>query len=479
MLAGGLASNYGPVNTFGWDSVFTLRLPQVNAEIEKEKSSPQSFDQTVEGGYRAKAKFKPWRIGTSGDGELIHLHIGLEDIKTFQGDQSTTLKSAVAPVQVRLRFVPTSPTLLMASDEIEYKLVVETEPEAPLLMAGGFGSVQKAAQLLQMQYKPGEELHSMDDAILRTCLEQWLNDNLKEFAHVFATVNIANRVGDGAFDWLKPKETKYAFLGADTEEESQLAILCVSRSQDIDHLYATVAPGALPSEEESAAFVISGERFLDDFMRQALPVAFPGVQATDARLSDDKKELVIDRVTRLQRTSQESKDYDIDLLYLSIAVDGGTITVTSHTECQIDNGVYSECSSVSSYRMKLVKNGEGEDTLTFELIGEPDEHNSTRYDKGVEIRKWFVRIIGLIVAVTLVVLTDGLALIFSSVAAALVFGLLEFAPDIIGLIGKNAAPGLKLLAANATKAFRWAGGKVFELTDVTFNGSLILSGKLA
>lgn len=479
MMLGADGESYGAVSTYGWDSVFTLRLPQVNEEIRKQKTSPDGFDQTVDSAYRVRGKFTPWSIGTTGDGELIHLQMGLRDVDIYQGEKVTTLASAIASVQVRLRFVPTSPDLLMAGETIEYKLVIETKPDVPLMLTAGFSSPQKAAQLLPIQYQAGHELRGIEDAILRACLEEWLNENLNEFAHVFATVNIANRIGDKAFDWLKPSETKYAFMGGETEHDCELAILCVSGDRDIDQLYATVAPGALPTEADAAAFVISGERFLDDMMRRALPSAYPGLKASDAVLSENKKELTVDKRIRVKQVDHDGKSYDIDLLFLSVVIDGNLVTVTSYTEALVSPGVHSECSSSCAYRLTLVKNAKGEDTLAYEQVGKPQEHQSTRYDKGVEIFKWIIIAVGAIAAIALVILSAGTAAWWEYALIALVFGLLQYSPEIAAQIGKGSAPGISLLAANATSAFRWAGGKVFQLTNLTFNGSLILGGRLA
>ena len=61
-------------DTFGWDTVFALRVDDVNKAIISGKSTPTTFSQSVNNGeVVASGTFTDWQICMGGDGKLLHL----------------------------------------------------------------------------------------------------------------------------------------------------------------------------------------------------------------------------------------------------------------------------------------------------------------------------------------------------------------------------------------------------------------------
>jgi hypothetical protein len=465
----------GSVNTFGWDTVFAIRLADVNEQIRRQGSSPASFSQESDG-YKASSDFGDWQIGQTGDGTLLHMSLPLSNVAIEVGGKQKSLPDATATVEVQLEFVPHNPDLLMVGETMPYNLVIKTEAEK-MTFGAGLMAQEPPANIMGIEFADGEKRFG-DGAVLQACLNEWLCDNLAQFAHVFATVNLARQVADGAFDWVKPTYASYSFLGGATEEECVLAVLCLSAERSAQHLYETLSPAALPTTS-SANFIISGERMLDDMIRRSLPAAFHGLQPEDAVLSEDKRSLVVDKSTHLTDVKHDGKTFDATLKYLKIWLDGETVCVESKTETKVSPGVYSICRSVNRYKIHLVNAKSGGQTLAYAPVGEPDVDHTTRHSKTVEIVKWIIIAIGAIVATVVGVLTAGAGFLVGGLIVALVagtFALVSQIPNIIEAVKRGDAPPIDLLVTNATSPIRWAGEGLFRLKDALFSDSLMLSG---
>ena len=503
-------ANHGPVSTFGWDSVFTIRIDAVNAELKRDGAGPAGFEQTIDDGHSAEAQFGDWSIANTGDGKLINFNVPLKNVRAVIGGVEKAMPNALATVQVELEFVPQSSLLSgrmgarlpqlaalahslpaandgddssASGDAMElHHLVIKTRAEAPLMGAlanDALAGQRDAARLQPLKFDTsGPAPGMMDKTVVEVALSQWLNANLDAFAHIFASVNLAREVGSGAFSWLKPTHASYAFQSGNDQTDPQLAILCMSEQRDASYLYSVVAQGALTEGEDSGTFVISGRRLLDQMIRNALPSAFKGLKKTDAVLNQAGTELVVAKPVHLTQVDHDGKKYDALLNHLSISLDGSQLVVESHSDTEVSPGVHSECSVRSCFTIGLMILPDGNRTLEYKLVNE-DTHHSTRHDTGIEILKWILLAVGVIVGVVLGALTGGAAGVLVVALVALVFGVLQYLPDMIAAINKNNAPPIDLLVTNATAPIHWSGGRKFQLTDVCLNESLLLTGVMA
>jgi|GEM_PF-1503526 len=481
------AQRDGPVSTFGWDSVYTIKIDNINRQLREDRSTPKGFDSEIDEQNTARAEFGTWQIAATGDGKLINFELPLKQVTVTRGDRDVVLPDAVATVQVELEFVPHKPVLgagphTEADDMVPHELVIKRRVDAPppMLLGGtGFSSAAEPARVFPLAFATGAPTPGMmDKTIVEVALSQWLNDNLDQFAYVFASVNLANTVSKDAFGWLKPTYASYAFQSGNDQTDPQLAILCMSEQRPASHLYSVVADGALTQDEDSGTFIISGTRLLDQMIRNALPTAFKGLKRSDGVLSKDGRALTVNKTVHLTQVSHDGDHYDAELMHLGVNLDGEHLIVESHTETKVSPGVYSECSARSRFTLGLMELPDGNRTLHYELVDEAT-HHSTRHSTAVEIVKWILIVVGVIVGVVAAILTGGAAGILAAALVALVFGVLQYLPDMIAAINKNNAPPIDLLATNATDPIRWRSSTGFRLSDVQLNDSLLLTGVMA
>ncbi len=479
-----------PVDTYGWDSVFTLRLPQVNKAIAASGVSPKSFETSIDDRYTVSATFDPWRIGHTGDGTLINLHIGLNGISTIDHNgTSKSLPDSVAVVQVKLEFVPHTPMLragLLADpqeeEEAVFSLKVATSKPEPMLLGGPLGGVEdrKAATLIALAPKAaGEKLGTMDRVIIEAALDQWLNANLDSFGHVFAEVSLASTPKDGAFAWLKPRYASYAFLGGESEEESELAILTLTEPERRRGLFEAISPGAAPGDEEEGTLVLSRSKLLDKMMKPALPKAFKGLREKDVVLNPAGDALELQRSTQLHDVKHQGKAYNALLRSLRIGIKGDEISVHSFTETEASPGIFSLCDAIARYKIRLLKSKGGEQTLTYTEEGEPSVYESTRQSKTVDLVKKIILVIGILVGIIVSVLTAGASVLVACLVAALVaggFALLAQIPNIIAWVNEGKAPSIDLLATSAAAPIKWTGETRFKPVSAQMNDSLVIGG---
>jgi len=217
-------------------------------------------------------------------------------------------------------------------------------------------------------------------------------------------------------------------------------------------------------------------------IRKALPRAFKGLKEKDAELSEDGMSLIVGKTVRLKQIEHEDKKFDAELKYLKISIDGEYLITESCTETEVSPGIYSECSAVGKYRIKLLNLPDGKQTLSYEEVGEPSVYKSTRHAKGIDILHWIIVAIGAIVTIIVGVLTAGWGFLAAAACMALVagaFAVIDQIPNIIEYVQRGKAPPIDLLVANATAPVHWAGEQAFRLTNIVLNGSLILGGKFA
>ncbi|NHX27111.1 TULIP family P47-like protein, partial [Escherichia coli] len=173
--------------------------------------------------------------------------------------------------------------------DVEYIIRVQMEsiPHAP----GPDGGTLHALRLKMPDGKNAvvtvEECNysgSDSDLYVRTWLislmGSWLNKNLDQFSHTFATVNIGAKVTEGKFQWLQPTYTSYAVID-DTVSVATgiLGVLCMTedRAPSPDQI---ITRETIPDGERSS-FLISKERFLSKMLIGGMGYMFSGPVKTN------------------------------------------------------------------------------------------------------------------------------------------------------------------------------------------------------
>ena len=470
------------VDPNGWDIVSAVRISALNAAIRNAGTTPDGFEHEPVEGARVSAKFDPWEIAPDGDGLLINLTVNLRDIEVEYRGQSASLPAGKALVRVELEYMPAEPVkmkgLLGAPVDEEqevnpFLLVMRTKanPHGPLMMMAG---EEKVAQVLGFNER--RELGRLYSAF-KVGLEQWLNDNLASFQHVFASVNVIGSVAkdtEGGFDWIKPSAISYAF-GHDYKnpEESVLAILCRTGGRNADGLIAQAQADMIPPGS-NASICISRQRIAQDMVAPGLAEGFDGLTAKDLHLSGKGSVVNVTKAVNLEQVEDpdSGKVFDPVLKSLKVSVTETGIEVRSNTETEITKGVWSILNTISNFTLGMPKGKKG---LAFAEVSTDTKHQQ-REDTTATILEWVAKAFAIIGLAALTVLSGGTLLVVGAITAALLFGTVR--RDYIKLANGEDGPPIDLLIANATQTVSWSTAETFDPQIAGMNGGLVIGGKV-
>ena len=453
-------------DTFGWDTVFALRVDDVNKAIISGKSTPTTFSQSVNNGeVVASGTFTDWQICMGGDGKLLHLALpissGQLDVPSY--GTSTTFTDVTAIIEVELAYFESVGTLPTAgSTGTFHDLKINTANDTVKVLTVNYNA--PTTDFTVKSQLPG-------------ALAAWLNAHLSVFDHIFATINL-NRVADtGSFQWLFPTDSYYAYSDRATVEESLLAVLCMTNGNDAKKCVPEVTVNAIPTGAR-AGCLINPARFFQYMVLPNMPHAFPGAQTTDFTLDADGQGLTMTNADGLGVTTTDDtgKTYSTTITLLTIAVVGTTVVMNSACHTNISPGLNAYSTSTHTYNIGLVKTPNGKETLGFNAVGDPVVNHWTTQSTGLEILQWMEVAVGVVATLVLGVMTAGAGFIVGAIIIGALVGLATQAPSMVAAIGQDDAPDLSLLAFNTTDPIGWSDTKNFDLTSATLNGSLQLGG---
>lgn len=454
--------------TYGWDTAFAIRLPDVNAAIVKAGSSPKSFaEEAPDKSCTISGAFGPWQVCRGGDGVLIHFAIPITSgSMTFKG-QSIPVAGATVTIEVQLRHIPPQPRV-SGSPPSAHNLMVQTTPAGP-------SEPVVSVVDLQLPNDPG----FVQKALISGLLATWFNSHLAAFTHVFNTVTINRIVDKAQFQWLAPTHTSYAYANGPTDETSILGVLCMTQNRSDGGIASQLSPNAIPSGAR-AGFLISRERFLEQMVLPGLPMAFPGSSAADFGMSPNGNAVINRAAVKTKPVTYAGSTYQPIVTSLAISVVGDEIVVSSTTRTDIALGTYSEVTVTSYQRLKVANKPDGTQTLIYETSRPPIQDHVTKTTAQGEALKVILEIAAIVVGAILTVLTEGAFLIVALIILALLIGLIEALPsliaDAVGNKVSNNSPSLALLVSNSTAPIRWPGGADFKLSWAGMSDSLQLGG---
>lgn len=453
------------VDTRGWDTISAVRLDTLNDAIIQGETSPKSFLQDAEGG-QVCARFQPWQISPDSDGRILTLQLEMEGLVVTDADGERTYPSARAMVDVYLDLLPHD-----VSDD---------------------GSVTKCLLVVDLKPQPGNEQaarvtdawieghHSLVDlAYLRIGLDDWMNENLHAFTHVFATVNIHHTVPDDAdFRWLKPNRVGYAF-GYDQldPEHSIMAVLCKTDGRTEEGLPYQVEVDALP-DGLTVSYLISRQLFMKDMLKPSVVRSFDGMKESDLSFSHEDTVMKITSDVELKDVVYEDEVYDMTLEEFKLTLRETDFRVETLASSKVFPGIWSVVHAEAAYGIKMVTNDLGEKTLgyweTEPLLTEKTQRTST----GIKVLEWMFLIIGAVCALILTFATFGVGSIVPTVLAGIIIGcgIGALSIDIIEAVNDGNGPAIDMLVLNATDAISWSIGSRFIPTKAGLNGALSIAG---
>ena len=464
-------------DTAGWDAVNCVRISEINDAIRNAGTSPGRLDIAPDENSSVTGDFGAWAVSAGGDGPLINLEIPLRDVTIAYKDQTITLEHIVTEVQVRMELIPSGRKT--ASEGVTEKLlVIATAPSGLLLGADG---AQRAATLVGVT--GADDLFLRMRGILFHGLETWFNENLHAFTHVFAAVNISDRISEEtegeAFAWLKPTAVSYAFGASGIDpDESVLAILCQTEGRKADGLVHQADAGLIP-EGCDAGVVISRSRFLRNMVGQSLPHAFKGLKDKHIRYKDKDSGLQLSKPVKTERVKHDGKTYDPVIHQLDINLRDTEMELKSLTKTEVSPGIFSVCSATAAYAFGLTRRKDGAKTMGFVETRPLKTVESTEKTRAVTILDTVLSILAAVGGLVITFVSFGTATVAYCVVLAIVIGSLAgtISIKLIEMTKEGDAPPIDLLMANAIGAVRWSTGRTFDPTFAALNNGLQIGGK--
>ncbi|HET7462633.1 MAG TPA: TULIP family P47-like protein, partial [Longimicrobium sp.] len=450
------------VYTYGWDTAFAIPVPDVNRAIVDHESSPAGFS-IQESTYTVKADFGDWQITQGGDGKNVRMLLPLKHVVlhyTTTG-QEYSFDSGQAVAEVELHYIPHTGD----GDGDPRALVVKTttdQVDTPVF------------SVIQMTLSPTPG--TVTGALIQQALDDWGNANLDEFSHVFSVVDLNLMVDQGAWGFVTPSYTSYAYLDGAGLDDSVFSVLCMTGQRSGAALSEQVSPHAIPAGSP-AGFVVSQARTLYDLVRPAIMQAYPGLTDQNFLMNEDATELYLtDHASvSLPPVTQNGSTYYPRLTQLTVKANGALLTLTSYTETDIVTGITATCTSTHWYTLALGTSSAGQ-TIVFQEAQTPDIVHDIHQSPGSQLTQLIIEIVAGIAILLLVVLTDGAALVVGGLVAGLLLGADQIVPAAIEKVNHDDSPDVSLLLVNAVHPIRWSDSTDFSLNTAALNVSLQLGG---
>ncbi len=461
-------------STGGWDTVFAIRISDVNRAIAANKVSPTTWRARVEASdfgpqIDATGTFGTWSVATGGgSGTDLRMHLPFTATLTVNG-KDHVVKGGVAYVLVHLIYLPDPGTRGPGPKD----LVVRTTDQGPDSPAVDVSSVTYTSPAWDKNL----------DGALEEVLKAWCNDNIAEFKHVFATVDIGKIDGEGDFSWLTPTYTAYAYADGPTPDDALLGVLCMTDGRDVAGKVEGLESGALP-EGARAGLSISAERFLKKMALPGIQSHFPNASPNTFQVTNHNTQIEAVETVKLDPVRVGLVDYHPEMTTFQVTVSGTELEIYAYVRTNISPGIDAYAEITHYATLKLGTKSDGTQSLTFVETREPKKNGWSTvapWVEGTEIAADLI--LAVVSAVASNVATAGrrivIRVVIAIVAAGLVatiVGVLEKIPAWIAGDVPDALPPIDPLVDSATRPFRWPNAKKeFALTGVGFNGALQLS----
>jgi Clostridium P-47 protein len=249
-------SNGHVVDTAGWHTVSAISYTDVNKAISQQAAYPTSFEQSASDGTASvSGTFGPWTITTGGSGPNIAMALPITGGTVTVSGTPSTITPCTATIQVRADFLPQPDNSMVQNLQLQQDQAVSVESCLPA--QSGF----------------------LADASLKQLLQDWLNANLQQFNHTFATVDLDAKYDNEGVKWLAPSWQSYAVAEPQTPtlDSSVFAVLClIDGTQPSTGLVQQISPYAIPNHAD-ASFLISPDKFLQHMMLASMPLMFVGI----------------------------------------------------------------------------------------------------------------------------------------------------------------------------------------------------------
>lgn len=486
-----LGTNVIPADTNGWDTVFAIRISDVNHAIALQKSSPSDFSQSYtdeETGdtITINGTFGDWRLNTTGDGKNLHMSTPIATGTMTRNGTTYDMAGVSATIEVNCDYVPppvagVTPT----PDGTLHALKLKTSSTDPL---------DQAVIVTNLSF-PGARPGIVIVSIMQSVLQLWFNQNIISFEHVFSVVNL-NLLADGddgSFQWLQPTWSSYACTSGADEENSYFGVLCMVDQHDPSGLAHELCSSAIP-DGQCSAYMISVPVFLEYSVWPGIPYAFKNAKQEDFKLTQNKTCIENLNDLELEGVKVGAITYTPYVTKFELIVEATEIRTEMKAKINISPGIDSYIEMITHQIIEL-KSTTVDDpdhpgqTISKQYLDYADAPGKeTEINTYTETEAWVYiteAIAGIIVAVLGIVvgeLTEKVvARVIIGIIAALVVAVIAAVQVIIEkVIAEGAAEGMPPvdpLVYAATHPIQWpTQTSEFTLTNALINGVFVLTG---
>jgi hypothetical protein len=305
--------------------------------------------------------------------------------------------------------------------------------------------------------------------------QDWCNANLADFAHVFAVMDLNDKIATGRWAFCKPHTMDYAIVDSTDMSKCYLGLLCMT-SKDTVPGTAQLSDSAVPPGCESG-FLVSPRRLLADLLTPSMAAVWPKLDTADLEIASNDRMLQLKPAKTVELPvfkDSNGDSYTPVLTMFTLEIMGDQMKVDTHVETEVSPGIYGTCTATYWYKLGLGKTSTGEPALTWSEAQPAQKQTGSRSDPGIAILKGILSALGAILALLALVLDPPLALIVGAVVCGIAIG--QFEINNIQDSAKGDAPGLDDLTANFTAPVVWTDTADYGLQSAGLSGSLQMGG---
>nr|WP_295870512.1 TULIP family P47-like protein [uncultured Chitinophaga sp.] len=469
-------------DTLGWDTVNSIRMPIVNASMEKSAKYPKEFHDQISTNWSFGGKFGAWKLVRGGSGAILFMQLPIpEGHMVFENDR-LEFAEGYATISVKLTYLPQPPESLGARGN--GKPDDNGKPQY-LVTDTSVRSADDPAVVVQNMDYGTQKATPTQDALFKGALAIWLNKNLAQFTYIFTVVNINANASKGAFQWLKPTYTSYAYFNGATDETSYFGVLNMTSHDSPEGLSNQLPPSSIPPGCDSA-LLISSKKFLNNMVLPGMSTAFP--KAAQGNFKPSANNTVIEKVgddVELEPVNINGINYTPYLQDFTYQIVGDEMQINSKIKVSVGLGIDVFVLTTGYYKIKLVNKPDGGgQTLDFE------ESRIPKMNTWNEIATWAIVTDAIIAAITgcaagvaKLMLKETFKRVVAYIIVAIIVGIIAAIPTIIAQVVQGRAaevlPSIGDMIADATGDIKWPDSTGFTPTKAEMNGSLQIGGMLA
>jgi hypothetical protein len=459
-------------DTLGWDTVFAVPVPEVNAQFAASKAYPQTFAYTLSGALvtaTINGAFGPWSITNGGSGAIVRMLLPITSgSMAVTGGPTIDLSNGAVTIEVNLLYVPQPPSTPPGAKGTPYSLQFDTASVSGLL----------PVTLLQVTLPSS----SAPDVIAtaQAAFSGYLNANLAAFTYVFNTVNL-NMVADkGDFQWLKPTTCSYAYHDAANLSDAVFGVLCMVLGNSPGTASNQIGPAAIPVGTQ-AGFSVSQPLFMEQMILPGLPVAVgQGVDSSYFSLLPGDAIIVSAKTIPTAPVKHAGTTYHPEIQQFRLWIDADVMCIYSRVHCNISPGIDAYVEQTSYLSLQLTEKPDGTYTIGYVNAAPPQTNHWVDIASWIVITEILIAMIGAVVSTVVGTIATTTSRIVVACVIAVVMGMAAVTPSLVAQVtGGGVAdnlPSVGELVINMTNPVTWPGGTPFTPKLAQLNGTFQFGG---